>query len=116
EIRIHRFRAEAHRAVGLLAAVDRAVLDAYTAGVNSGLAALNAPPFEYLVLRQSPQPWTAEDSLLVVLSMFVTLQDTDGSYEATLATMHDVLPREMVEFLAPRGTEWDTPLIGEAFA
>ena len=57
EIRIHRFRAEARRAVSLLSADDRAVLEAYTAGVNAGLEALSAPPFEYLLLRQTPAPW-----------------------------------------------------------
>src|SRR5918992_3805617 len=109
EIRAHRFRAEARRAVELLVPGDRAVLDAYVAGVNAGLHSLRAKPFEYVLLRQEPQPWRAEDSLLVVLSMFITLQDTDGSYEATLATMHDMLPRQMAEFMAPRGTEWDSP-------
>ena len=116
EIRIHRFRAEARRAVGLLTPSSRQIVDAYTAGVNSGLAALGAPPFEYLLLRQEPQPWKDEDSFLVVLSMFITLQDTDGSYESTLGTMHDVLPQEMFEFLAPKGTEWDAPVAGEAFS
>ena len=115
EIRIHRFRAEAQRAVALLGARDRAILDAYTAGVNAGLQALGAPPFEYLLLRQTPAPWAPDDSLLVVLSMFVTLQDPDGEYEATLATMHDVLPQAMFDFLTPRGSEWDAPLVGEAF-
>jgi len=115
EIRIHRFRAEAHRAIALLQPIDRAVLDAYTAGVNAGLASLGEKPFEYLILRQNPQPWRAEDSLLVVLSMFITLQDTDGSYESTLATMSDVLPAEMFAFMAPRGTEWDSPVVGEPF-
>ena len=57
----------------------------------------------------------AEDSLLVVLSMFVTLQDPDGEYESTLATMHDVLPPEMFDLLAPRGTEWDSPIVGAPF-
>src|SRR6267142_2096760 len=116
EIRVHRFRAEARRAVDLLTPADRRVADAYTAGVNSGLAALGARPFEYVLLRQQPEPWRAEDSFLVVLSMFITLQDTDGSYESTLGTMHDVLPEAMFEFLAPRGTEWDTPVVGEAFS
>jgi penicillin amidase len=115
EIRLHRFRAEAHRAVSLLGARDRALLEAYTQGVNAGLQAMHAPPFEYLLLRQSPVPWIPEDSLLVVLSMFVTLQDSDGEYEATLATMHDILPEAMVDFLVPRGSEWDAPLVGDAF-
>jgi penicillin amidase len=116
EIRVHRFRASARRTIGFLRPSDRAVLEAYTAGVNAGLEALGTPPFEYLVLRQPPAPWLAEDTLLVVLSMFVTLQDDDGDYEATLATMHEVLPAPVAEFLAPRGSEWDTPLLGSAFA
>jgi penicillin amidase len=116
EIRVHRFRAEARRAVALLTPAARRIAGAYTEGVNSGLASLGAPPFEYVVLRQQPQPWRSEDSFLVVLSMFITLQDTDGSYESTLGTMHDVLPEAMFAFLAPRGTEWDTPVAGEAFS
>ncbi len=116
EIRIHRFRAEAQHAVTLLAPGQRVVLDAYVAGVNAGLQALAAKPFEYFVLRQDPAAWRPEDSVLVILSMFVTLQDTDGSFEATLATMHDVLPRQMFEFLTPRGSEWDAPIAGPAFS
>jgi penicillin amidase len=113
EIRVHRFRAEARKAVASLTAEDRALLDAYSAGVNAGLSALAAPPFEYLLLRQKPNPWLPEDSLLVVLSMFITLQDHEGTYEATLGTMDDVLPHQMFEFLAPMGTEWDSPLVGD---
>ena len=104
------------RAVDLLTPAARRVAAAYTEGVNSGLASLGAPPFEYMVLRQQPQLWRSEDSFLVVLSMFITLQDTDGSYESTLGTMHDVLPKPMFEFLAPKGTEWDAPVAGEAFS
>jgi penicillin G amidase len=115
-VRVHRFRDEAERALALLAPRDRTVLEAYTAGVNRGLASLGASPFEYQILRQKPQPWLAEDSLLVVLSMFVTLQEPDGAYESMLATMHDVLPEPMFDLLAPRGTEWDSPMVGEPFS
>jgi penicillin amidase len=116
DIRLHRFRAEARRATELLSPDDRAMLDAYTDGVNAGMTALGARPFEYLVLRQTPAPWRAEDTFLVVLSMFITLQDSEGAYESTLATMNDVLPRELVEFLNPTGTEWDAPIAGAQFA
>jgi penicillin G amidase len=116
EIRIHRFRPQAQRAMAMLKPEDRGVLDAYTAGVNAGLSALGERPFEYLMLRQEPRPWRADDSLLVVLSMFITLQDTDGSYEASLATMSELLPPEMFTLMAPAGTEWDTPVDGEPFA
>jgi penicillin amidase len=116
EIRLHRFRAGARRAIETMTPDARQLLDAYAAGVNSGLTSLGAAPFEYLILRQDPSPWLPEDSLLVVLSMFITLQDYTGSYESTLATMTDLMPKEMVELLAPDGTEWDTPVVGPAFA
>src|SRR4029453_4199608 len=80
EIRVHRFRAEAQRAVKVLTTANHRILEAYADGVNSGLASLAAPPFEYLVLRQRPQPWLVEGSFLVVLSMFITPEATDGSY------------------------------------
>src|SRR5688572_21296055 len=114
-IRTHRFRAQAVTALSLLAPRDRALLDAYTAGVNAGLAAMSGPPFEYLLLRQEPEPWSAEDTLLVVLAMFIRLQDDDGTYESVLATMHDILPRQMFDFMASPGTEWDAPVAGERF-
>ena len=115
EVRVHRFRDEARRALAMMSPRDRTVLEAYAAGVNRGVAVLGAKPFEYLILRQAPQPWLAEDSLLVVLSMFVTLQDPDGAYESMLATMRDTLPPAMFDLLAPRGTEWDSPMLGEPF-
>jgi penicillin amidase len=116
QTRIHRFRAEARRTVARLSERDHRILTAYAEGVNTGLSQLRARPFEYLLLRQAPKPWVEEDSMLVVLSMFLTLQDSEGAYESTLATMHDVLPAAMADFLAPAGTAWDTPIEGESFA
>jgi penicillin G amidase len=115
-IRIHRLRSVAGRAVHLLKPEDRMVLDAYVGGVNAGLSSLGAWPFEYLILRQRPRAWTPEDSMLVVLSMFVTLQDPDGVYESAQATMQELLPPEMLDFLTPEGTpEWDTAIDGTTF-
>jgi penicillin amidase len=48
--------------------------------------------------------------------MFITLQDYTGSYESTLATMTDVMPKAMVDLMAPDGTEWDSPIVGDAFS
>jgi len=112
--RLHRFRAEARQAVSLLRPQDRDVLRAYVGGVNAGLAQLSAPPFEYLLLRQRPANWAEEDTLLVVLSMFLTLQDSEGWYDTTAATMHELLPAPMAEFLLPRGSGWDSPIEGDA--
>ena len=114
QTRIHRFRAEARHAVALLPPRDRRLLRAYVDGVNTGLSRLDAAPFEYLLLRQAPAPWREEDTLLVVLSMFLTLQDSQGYYDATVATLRDVLPPPMVDFLVPAGTDWDSPVEGPA--
>ena len=54
EIRIHRFRAEAQRAVASMDPAWRAILDAYTSGVNSGLSRLREAPFEYTVSGADP--------------------------------------------------------------
>jgi penicillin amidase len=45
----------------------RAVLEAYTRGVNAYIATLDAKslPPEFLILQYKPKPWTPEDSLLV---------------------------------------------------
>ena len=44
EIRLHRFRAGAQRAVAAMTPEAREVLDAYAAGVNTGLTSLGAHP------------------------------------------------------------------------
>lgn len=115
-VRMHRFR---HRAGGVLAALDatqRALLDDYVAGVNAGLAALAARPFEYYVLRQAPAPWTAADSILVVHAMFLDLNGGGANArELALGRMHDALPPSAYAFLTPAGSSWDAPLQGGAF-
>jgi penicillin G amidase len=116
QLRTHRFRAAARDGLARIPAPDRQVLDAYVEGVNAGLQALGTRPFEYVVLRQTPAPWRAEDSLLVLLSMFVELHDTRGLYESAVGTMYEVLPQEVAAFVNSPGTEWDTPVVGAAFA
>jgi len=113
DIRPHRFRAVAQHGWKLTAGADREVLQAYTDGVNAGLGALKSAPFEYLLLNRDPSPWRPEDSYLVVLSMFVTLQGSGPDYERNVALLYDVLPAPLADFLAPRGTEWDAPVVGD---
>ena len=114
-IRVHRLRAVALRGVAGAGPDDRALLDAYTEGVNAGLAALRQKPFEYLALRADPAPWRSEDTVLVLLSMFIELQGTDASFESALGVLHDSLPAPMFTFLATPGTEWDAPIVGGPF-
>lgn len=114
--RLHRFRDVAHRATDNLPAGDRAALESYAKGVNAGLAAMGAAPFEYMLLSSPPAPWQAEDSLLVLLSMYMELNDQEGEHEAALGLLKDVLPGPLDAFLAPSGTEWDAPVEGAPVA
>jgi penicillin amidase len=116
EHRVHRFRDVARRVVAQAPAEDRALVEAYAGGVNAGLASLGAKPFEYLAVRADPAPWRVEDSILAVHAMFFELNDENGTAESNLGVLHDMLPPEMFELLAPQGTEWDAPVMGQPFA
>ena len=113
QARVHRARALARRALALTDPAYRATLDAYAEGVNAGLAGLDAPPFEYLVLRATPEPWRAEDSILTVLAMFGTLQGRQAQFERTIGALRDALPEPMFRFIAAAGSDWETPVIGD---
>lgn len=112
--RKHGFRALATQVVARLTPPERAVLEAYTAGINAGLAALPAKPFEYYVLRDTPQPWRPEDTILVIYSMTLDLQRRveSGRYEQSLMTLRDQLGLESVAFFNPLVTPDDAALDG----
>jgi penicillin amidase len=112
--RLHRFRDVARRALEAIPPEYRAHAAAYTEGVNAGLQALRSVPFEYHLLRLEPKRWEAEDSLLPIYAMFLTLQTGRYEEESLLGVMHDRLPPALFDFLAPTGTEWDAPLVGAA--
>ena len=112
EMRVHRFRDVAERALEGTARSYRTILQAYADGVNAGLNALGAPPFEYLVLRATPEPWRAEDSILTVLAMFNTLQGRQALFEQSHGALRDTLPEPMFRFLSTAGSEWETPVVG----
>ncbi|HWI20672.1 MAG TPA: penicillin acylase family protein [Vicinamibacterales bacterium] len=112
EIRVHRFRNVAKRALELTEPSYRRILEAYAEGANAGLNALGAAPFEYLVLRATPEPWLPEDSLLTLLAMFNTLQGRQATFERSHGALRDTLPEPMFRFLSTVGSEWETPVIG----
>lgn len=113
--RLHPARAVARQVVANLPPTQRQLLEAYTQGVNAGLRALQSKPFEYWLLGTEPRPWKPADSVLVVLAMYHTLQDADGSRERALGLMYRSLPPALYQFLIRPGGEWDAPLQGEAF-
>lgn len=111
-MRMHGFRRVAQQSVTQLPPEQRAHLDAYTAGVNAGLAALREKPFEYILLRETPQPWRPEDSILVGLSMMVDLEDELGTHERTVMTLRDTLGHHALPFFHPLLTPHDAALDG----
>ena len=117
-LRAHRFRARAQAAVARLPADQRAVLEAYVVGANAGLEALGARPFEYLALRQAPEPWRAEDSILAAYAMALDLQFDGGwggwSWRGRRWTTPS--PPPLVAFLSPRGDVWDAPIVGDSLS
>jgi penicillin amidase len=109
-----------HVAQGVLQATpaaERDIIAAYARGVNAGLAALGARPWEYLLLRATPVEWRPEDSVLVVHSMWWQLQwgtlrdeldrrrlERAARQQADAAAAH-----ELIRFVYAGHSDWDTP-------
>ena len=106
-----RFRTCAERAFASESPDLRARVQAYSEGVNAGLAALRARPFEYWILRQAPRPWSVQDSYLVLFAMFLDLQSEDNELDLLRGKVTAELP-ELAAFLFPGSTPWDAPLVG----
>ncbi len=88
------------------------IQQAYTEGVNAGLAALDQPPFEYQLLRLEPEPWLDEDTTLVLYAMYFELNDEIGNRESARGLLADLIDPELAAFLVPAGTSWDAALDG----
>ena len=116
--RVFRLREVAREVVAAATPEQREWLSAYTRGVNEGLAALTARPWEYGLLRQAPLPWREEDSILVVQAMWWQLQyekvNSDMTRRQVIARVESLLADaaqrdRVLEFFFPRSNEWDTP-------
>lgn len=123
--RVFGFRRVAREVVASLGDAERAVLEAYSRGVNAGLAGLGSRPWEYWALRVRPAAWLPEDSILVAHAMWWQLQyggfeieAAQRAIEAQLSALAagasgsdvDASPAEFLRrFLFPRGTDWDSP-------
>jgi penicillin amidase len=86
-------------------------IEAYTEGVNAGLADLSSRPPEYWLAGAAPEPWQPEDTLLVVLTFYTMLSNND-SYELPQGVLHAVLPPALYEFLTPSTSRFDRPVLG----
>jgi penicillin amidase len=116
------FRAVARRVIEAAPARERAVIEAYTRGANAGLHSLRARPWEYLLLSASPRDWLAEDSVLVIHSMWWQLQygsitgeldrrrfERAAAASALAASAPAAAAHALVTFVYAGHSEWDTP-------
>ncbi|HVO45544.1 MAG TPA: penicillin acylase family protein [Steroidobacteraceae bacterium] len=113
--RIFRFRQVAREAVAQASDTQRAVLDAYTRGVNAGLASLTSRPWEYWLLGSRPVAWRAEDTILVSHSMWWDLQYSDFERDIVRQRINARLGGALcdahwkcgMQFLYPARSSWD---------
>lgn len=112
--RVHRIRARVEADLAAMAADKRPQLEAYTAGVNAGLAALRVRPWPYLLLRQEPKPWELGDAALTGFAMYFDLQDAGNHRELAMWKIRPHLPPALYDLLAHDGSRWDAPLYGTA--
>jgi penicillin amidase len=119
--RLFDFRTVAREVLRQASPEQRALLDAYTRGVNAGLDSLRARPWEYWVLRTQPVHWQAEDSFLVVYAMWWDLQYGDLESDILRRTLNTKLGgsecpggwRCGLGFFYPERTQWDAPNVAD---
>ncbi len=117
--RVFRFRQVARQVLEQATPEQRAIIEAYSRGVNAGLASLNVRPWEYLALRARPAPWRPEDSVLVLHGMWWQLQYMGFHREMLRREVNDRLGGPVcgqwkcaLQFFYPARTPWDAPAVG----
>ncbi|MGH8077468.1 MAG: penicillin acylase family protein, partial [Lysobacter sp.] len=112
--RVHRMRARVTRDLDAVAGDRLPVLQAYTDGVNAGLADLKTKPWPYLLLQAKPEPWQLEDTPLVGYAMYFDLHDADNARELGLWRIKPHVPPALFKLLRHDGSSWDAPMAGTA--
>lgn len=112
--RTYGFHRMAMRVVERMSPEHKQYLEAYAEGVNSFIDNTKALPFEFTVLGYRPEPWKAEDSILVVLGMFDMLTAWSEQEERMLSVMEKSLPTEILAFLTPDTDQFTDSLTGAA--
>ncbi len=116
EKRRHRLRARMLAHWQALSAGEQQTLAEYTDGINAGLNALAVRPWQYLLLRTTPQAWTAIDSMLVVCEMNAMLQGRSGEARFNDALLRRQIGDTLFDWLHPLGGTFDAPLDGSVVA
>jgi len=115
-LRVHRFRARAGAMLASASPSERELVEAYAQGVNAGLEALGARPFEYLLLRAKPVAWRPEDVLLTALAMWLDLQGSGAWHEQQMDRLATALPGPLYLLITDGASPWDAALDGSPAA
>jgi penicillin G amidase len=114
--RAHRFRSRMKTVWEGMTAAEKLPIQKYCDGVAWGLAngfvSENAKPFEYHLLRTSPEAWQPEDCLLCVCSMYLELQSSQVIVEKTRGKFQSSFPPEVARFFDVDGTAFDAAIDG----
>ena len=98
------------KAVEQMVPQKRNLLSAYADGVNSYLKG-KIPSWEIQLLGISPEPWHPEDTILVVLSMYESLNRFEGTHERAMELLRKKLKAQTVSFLTPDWGFLDSPIL-----
>ncbi len=92
---------------------ERALVEAYAAGVNARLRTRSGPlPPEFLILGFEPEPWTPRASLAVGKVMALDLSPWSRELDRFHASR--VLPPEKFAFVEPRYPGWAPTILPES--
>ncbi|AJK45959.1 penicillin acylase family protein [Burkholderia plantarii] len=114
--RLFRLRARAEATLAQLPPDQRRLLERYTRGVNDGLAALGARPFEYVLLGARPMRWRPEDSLLAIWAMYFDLQGNLLPRAIARNWLATHASAAQAAFLLPAASALDAPLDAPAIS
>lgn len=98
-MRFHQLRKRSIAILKNLPESDQKLLNAYTQGVNEGRAQTGYTSFEYLLTGAAIRPWQPEDSLLVIFSMYLDLQESTFNRDKSLIYIEDAFGADMRAFL-----------------
>lgn len=114
ERRVHRMRARVREHIADQKGLGswRPLLDVYADGVQEGLDGLSVRPWPYLILRQSPTAWSAEDTVLAAQALYFDLQGYHPFARLALWRLSRSLPAPLFAMLNHGGTQWDAPIDG----
>ncbi len=103
DVRRLRLRHIAEEQYRTLPAADRALLVAYTRGVNFYIDTYRGRyPMEFTVLRYDPRPWTPVDSMLAGLQMYRMLTESWHDEARKLAMLSNGDPAKVNALYPPR--------------